>query len=209
MPETDEDLPVKTHDSAVAELCKMLINSVVKDSEGAYGDTPRDRLKYQVKQRSDDSMMGALGAFSTYLAARAAERQATAMESLAKTANRWQLTENLDTSAQAIVDQREPKRDYLASTYSFDTDTLALLWSIRGMLMDASVKSLSRPDRFDPYRRLTTEEIAWSLRISPEELWSRLPRNPREEIDFSLLEEFDIYHYGGTSVNPDDWMFGG
>jgi hypothetical protein len=209
MADADDDLPVKSHDGAVAEWCKMLINSIVKESEDAHGDTPRERLKNQIKHRSDERMVGAITALSTYVAARAAERQAMAMESLAKTANKWQMAETVDTNAQAMVDQREPRRDYLATTYSLPTETLALLWSIRGMLMDASVKSLSRPDRFDPYRRLTTEEIAWSLRTSPDELWSALPRIPSNEIDFPLLEEFDIIHYGGTPEQPDDWMYGG
>lgn len=204
-----DDLPTRSHDSAIMELCKMLINSVVIDSESSHGDSPREKLKNHVKQRSDDSMMGALSALSAYLNVRAAERQATALESLARTASRLQLSESDDTNAQAIVDAREPKRDYLATTYSLPSTTLSLLWAMRGMLMDASVKSLSRPDRFDPYRRLTTAEIAWSLRVTEDDLWAELPRTPEGGIDFDLLEAFDVMHYDGTATHPDGWMYGG
>ena len=108
--------------------------------------------------------------------------------------------------------QRESKRDYLATTYSLPMPVLTLLWAMRGMLMDASIKALSRPDRFDPYRRVTTEEIAWSLRLSVDDFYLLLPRTSQSggiDFDFSLLEEFDILHYGGTDIAPDDWMYGG
>lgn len=204
--ETD-DLPVPTHDDAISSLVKSLINSVVKDSESAYGDTPREKLKNQIKQRSDDSMMNGITALSTYLLAQASNRQAAALESLSRTATRLQFHES--DNAQAIVDSRESKRDYLATTYSLPPAELSLLWAMRGMLIDASIKSLSRPDRFDPYRRLTTEEISWSLRITPVLLYSGLPRNDEGDIDFALLEDFDIVYYDGTPEEPDGWMYNG
>lgn len=209
MAETDEDLPVKTHDGAVFDLCKSLINSIVKESESAHGETERVRLMNQITHRTNPEMVGAIEAFSTYLLAKATDRQATAMDQLAKVANRTAMAEMVDTNAQAMVDQRESKRDYLATTYSLPSDTLALLWSMRGLLMDASIKSLSRPDRFDPYRRLTTEDVAWSLRMSSATLWSRLPRTPDGTIDYGLLEEFDLMRYGGTEQEPDVWLYGG
>lgn len=205
----DDDLPVKTHDGAMLDLAKTLINSIVKDSETAHGATHRERLKNQVKLRSDPAMVSAISALATYGMARAAERQATAMESIAKTAKATAMVETVDSNAQAMVDQREPRRDYLATTYSLPSEYLTLLWSMRGMLMDASIKSLSRPDRFDPYRRLSTEEIAWSLRMSQDDLWSLLPRRPNGTVDYDLLEAFDLMHYGGTPDAPDDWMYGG
>jgi hypothetical protein len=209
MTETTETPTARDHDSAVAELCRMLINSVVKDSESIYGDTARERLVNHVKSRTDERMMQALDAFSAYRSAQAQERQAAAMESIAKTASRIQMTESIDTTAQAIVDEREPKREYLASTYSLPPKTLMLLWSMRGMLVDASIKSLSRPDRFDPYRKVSTEDIAWTLRFAPEGLLKILPRKDDDSIDFDLMEEFGIVHYDGTPEQPDGWMFAG
>jgi hypothetical protein len=49
------------------------------------------------------------------------------------------------------------------------------------------------------------------LRLSEEQLLARLPRTDQEsgEIDFTLLEEFDILHYGGDLDNPDVWLYGG
>lgn len=209
MAETDDDLPVKTHDGAILDMVKMVINSIVKDSENAHGASERERLKNQIKLRSDPAMVGAINALSTYGMARAAERQATAMESIAKTAKGMAMVDTVDTNAQAMVDLRESKRDYLATTYSLSPRLLSLLWAMRGMLMDASVRSLSRPDRFDPYRRLSTDEIAWSLRVATDEFLADLPRTATDEIDYGLLEEFDIMHYGGTPDAPDDWMYGG
>lgn len=209
MVDTDADLPVKTHDGAILDMVKMVINSIVKDSESAHGDTPREKVKNQIKLRSDPATVGAINALSSYAHARAAERQATAMESIAKTVKATAMVETVDTNAQAMVDLREPKRDYLATTYSLPTETLALLWSVRGMLMDASVRSLSKPERFDPYQRLTTDEIAWSLRLTSDEFIARLPRRPNGEIDYGLLEEYDLMHYGGTDDKPDDWLYGG
>lgn len=209
MVDPDGDLPVRTHDGAVLDLVKTLINSIVKDSETAHGDTPRDRLKFQVKERSDPTMVGAITALSTYGMARAAERQAAALETVAKVANRIQMRDTVDETAQAMVDLREPKRDYLATTYSLDPNTLMLLWSIRGMLVDASLRSLSKPERFEPYNQVTTEEIAWSLRVEPRFVIENLPRRSSGNIDYALLEEFDIYHYGGTEHEPDIWLYGG
>lgn len=209
MADRDDDLPVKSHDGMVLDLAKTLINSIVKDSETAHGETPRDRLKFQVKERSDPTMVGAISALSTYGLAKAAERQAAAMEAMVKVANRTVMNETVDATAQAMVDQREPKRDYLATTYSLEPRLLMLLWAIRGMLVDASVRSLSKPDRFDPYRRLTTEEIAWSLRLTADDLIAALPRTSVGEIDYGLLEDFDIMRYGGTEEEPDIWLYGG
>lgn len=206
--ETEEELP-PTHDEAIGALIKSLINGEVAASKDAFGDTPRDRLRNHMKNRANDTVMGSIVGLSAYLQARAAERQATAMEKVARTVSTTATASREDVTAQAIVDEREPRRDYLATTYSLPFKTLALLWAMRGMVMDAAIKSLSRPERFDPYLRVSTEDIAWSLRLAPEGLWSALPRNPRGEIDYRLLEEWDIVHYGGTSEQPDDWMYGG
>jgi hypothetical protein len=78
------------------------------------------------------------------------------------------------------------------------------------MLMDASIKSLSKPGEFHPYRRVTTAELAWGLRMKPEDFLGELPRTPRGGlIDYVILADFDIMHYGGSDSAPDDWMFGG
>jgi hypothetical protein len=209
MTDSDDDIPVKTHDSAVAELCKSLINVFIKSSQDTHGDTPLEKLKNAAKYDGNEPMWSAITALSTYREAKAAERQASAMESLVKTARTLSMSETADTTAQAIVDQREPKRDYLASTYSLPTETLSLLWAMRGLLIDASIRSLSKPDRFDPYRRLSTEEIAWSLRLSPEQLTAEFPRTPDGSIDYALLEDFDLVHYGGSDDAPDDWLYNG
>lgn len=210
MTEPTEETPVRTHDDAVGTWIKSLINGIVKASDdNTHLKTPQERLMFELRQRADDKVMTGITGLSTYLSARAAERQATALESLAKSAGKMAMAETVDTTAQAIVDDREPKRDYLASTYSLPTADLSLLWALRGMLVDASIKSLSKPDRFDPYRRLTTEEIAWSLRLTADQLWAALPRKANDEIDFDLLEDFAIMHYGGTPENPDDWTYGG
>lgn len=209
-PDTHEQ-PNKNHDDAVAELSKSLINVFIKSSQDAHGDTPLDKLKNAAKYDGNEPMWAGITALSAHRSAKAAERQAAALEDISKTVRRIQISEDSSVPAQAIIDQREPRRDYLATTYSLPTATLSLLWAMRGMLVDASIKSLSRPDRFDPYRRLTTEEIAWSLRMSPAEFYAALPykHDLRPAIDFDLLEAFDIYHYGGTSDAPDDWMYGG
>jgi hypothetical protein len=197
------------HDDAVAELCKLLINSVIKESADTYGDSPRERLTNHVKQRSDDSMMGALSAFSTYLLAKATDRQASATEAMVKTVARLEPPATVDTTAQAMVELREPKRDYLATTYSLPPRLLTLLWAVRGMLVDASLRSLSKPEQFNPYEKVTTAEIAWSLRMAPEDFLADLPRTADSQIDYGLLEDFDIVHYDGTVDAPDGWMYGG
>lgn len=209
MTEPDDISPSRTHDAAVAELCKSLINVFIKSSQDTHGDTPLDKLKNAAKYDGNEPMWSAIEALSTYRGAKAAERQASALESIGKAMSSLQRSESSDTAAQAIVDLREPKRDYLASTYSLPMPTLSLLWAIRGMLMDASVKSLSRPDRFDPYRRLTTDEIAWTIRVASEDLYAMLPRTPSGDIDYDLLEAFDIVYYDGTPEAPDGWMFNG
>lgn len=210
---TVDPMVKQSHDGAILDLCKTLINSIVSDSETVHGDTPRERLKNQVKHRSDPNMVGAIAALSTYGLARATERQATATEMVAKAMGRLQPNGadngTVDETAAAMVEMREPKRDYLASTYSLPTDLLLLLWSVRGMVMDASVRSLSKPERFEPYRVLKTDEIAWSLRVEPRSLVERLPRMADGSIDYDLLEDFGIMRYGGTPDEPDDWMYGG
>lgn len=213
MVEPTVDPTVKpTHDGAILDLCKTLINSIVSDSETVHGDTPRERLKNQVKHRSDPNMVGAIAALSTYGLARATERQATATEMVAKAMGRLRSNggdDTVDETAAAMVELREPKRDYLATTYSLPTDLLLLLWSVRGMVMDASVRSLSKPERFEPYRVLKTDEIAWSLRMEPRSFIERLPRMADGSIDYDLLEDFGLMHYGGSPEAPDDWLYGG
>ena len=128
---------------------------------------------------------------------------------MAKTVGKIQESETANTDAQAIIDGREPQREHLASTYSLSTLTLSLLWAVRGILMDASIKSLSRPDRFDPFRRVTTAEIAWTLRSTEAVFLLNLPHKIEGGIDYDLLRDFGIMRYGGTEDEPDDWMFGG
>lgn len=200
--------PSRTYDGSIGDLIKALINVLIEESQETYGDTPKDKIRNHLQFDKVVPALNSIGALSAYVSARAQERQATAMESLARTASMVQAADSAEVSGQAIIDQRESKRDYLATTFSLPTEALTLLWAMRGMLVDASIKSLSRPDRFDPYRRLTTEEIAWSLRMTSEQLWAALPRHA-DGIDFSLLEDFDILHYNADDVRPDDWMYGG
>jgi hypothetical protein len=204
-----ETPPQKTYDGSIGDMVKSLINSIIKDSQDTYGDTPLEKVRNQLKFNTGGDTLAGITALSAYMSARSSERQATALEALAKTASKLQVADSLDTNAQAIVDQRESKRDYLATTYSLPFKTLAVLWAMRGMLMDASIKSLSRPERFDPYRRLSTEEIAWSLRLAPEGLWESLPKTADGALDYEILEDFDIMHYGGADDAPDDWLYGG
>lgn len=203
--------PAKTYDGSISDMIKMLINDLVDEANShGYGDTAREKIRSHLKHGAGENTMHGITALSAYVQARAAERQAIAMESLAKTASKLQVAESLDSGAQAIVDQREPRRDYLASTYSLPTETLSLLWSIRGMLVDASIRALSKPDRFDPYRKVTTEEIAWTLRVTDSWIWEHLPRTPDDDIDYALLEDFDIVHYReNDDGSPDDWLYGG
>jgi hypothetical protein len=110
---------------------------------------------------------------------------------------------------QAITEGRESKLEYLTLTYSLPPSLLTLLWAMRGILMDASIKSLSVPDRLDPYRRVTTEEMSLALRMTPDAFFAALPQDGAGSIDFDLLEDFDILHYSGTDEAPDDWLYGG
>lgn len=198
-----------TYDVAISDMVRALISDLVDEAQQlGHGETPREKIRSHLKFNAGENLLHGITALSGYIQARASERQAAALESLAKTAGKLQVAESLELGGQAIVDQRESKRDYLATTYSLPTETLSLLWAMRGMLMDASVKSLSRPDRFDAYRRVRTEEIAWSLRLTPGVFVSMLPRT-ESGIDYALLEEFDVMRYGGTDDLPDDWMYGG
>lgn len=199
----------KTYEGSIIELAKSLISDLLKESQDKPGATSLDKILNHIKFGGADATMISISALSTYAHAKAAERQADAIESLAKTASKLQIADQVDTVGQAIVDDRESKRDYLAKTYSLPTATLSLLWALRGMLVDASIRSLSKPDRFDPYRRLSTEEMAWTLRVTPEQFWAILPRNSDDTIDYSLLEAFDVLHYGGTDEFPDEWLYGG
>ncbi len=209
-PAIDPEAPAKTHTDAILELAKTLLNSIVKDSEKVdHVSTPMEKLKVQVKDRSDPAMVGAISALSAYGQARASERMATAMETIAKTVKATATDAAVDTNATAMIDLREPKREYLATTYRLDSHTLSLLWAIRGMLIDAALKSLSVPSRFDPYLVTTTEQLAYSLKLDPEDLLELLPKNTKGEIDYRLLEEFEIMRYGGTDEAPDDFMYGG
>lgn len=207
MVEPTEQAP--SYDATILSMVKLLINDLVTESQKTTGDTERERLRNHLKFQAGEGTLHGITALSAYMSARAAERQAAATESLAKAVGKIQTAETVNTDAQAIIDGREPRRDYLASTYSLPPETLSLLWAMRGMLMDASIKSLSRPDRFDPFRKLKTEEIAWSLRMTSADLLAKLPLCSLGGIDYGVLEAFGIMHYGGTGQDPDDWMYGG
>lgn len=209
MPDTTDTR--KDLDTSFSELCKTLLNAFVKKSQDMHGDTALTKLQNAVKYEGNEAMWDGITAISTYLSARSQERQAQALESIASTVASQQRADAASTDAQAIIDQRESKRDYLATTYSLPTPMLMFLWAIRGMLVDASLKSLSRPNSFEPYQRLTTAELAWSLRLTSDQFIEALPRRGDDDhsIDYRLLEEFDIMHYGGTDDEPEDWMFGG
>lgn len=206
---SDPTEQVKTYDGSISDMVKSLINSVIKDSQETHGETPLEKIRNELKYNTGGDTLAGITALSSYITARAQERQAVAMESLAKTASKLQMADSLESDGQSIIDQRESKRDYLATTYSLPTHVLSLLWAVRGMLLDASLKSLSKPTQFEPYRRVTTEEIAWTLRMTPEQFLSALPLTSAEYIDYDLLEDFDIYHYSDTDSGPDDWMYGG
>src|SRR5687768_9744131 len=113
-----EETQTRTHDDAISELSKALINVFIKSSQDAHGDTPLDKLKNAAKYDGNEPMWSAVSALSAHRAAKAAERQASALESLSKTVSAQQHFEDSDAAAQAIVDQREPKREYLSTTYS-------------------------------------------------------------------------------------------
>jgi hypothetical protein len=200
--------PQKTYEGSIIDLAKSLISDLLKESQDKQGATSLERIHNHVKFGGADATMASITALSAYAHAKAAERQADAIEALAKTASRFQIAEQMDTAGQAIVEDRDSKREYLAATYSLPTETLSLLWALRGLLVDASIRALSKPDRFDPYRRLSTEEIAWSLRLSVDDFYARLPRTSGG-IDYGLLHEFDIMNYGGTEERPEDWIWGG
>ena len=202
--------PAKTYEVSIGDMVRMLINDLVDEANThGYGDAAREKIRSHLKHGAGENTMHGITALSSYMTARAQERQATDMESIAKTASKLQVAGSLASGGQAIVEQRESRREYLSTTYSLPTETLSFLWSIRGLLVDASIKSLSVPSRLEPYQRLITEDIAWALRVTPEDVWSMLPRTPQGSVDFSLLEEFGIYHYGGTEEKPDEWMWGG
>lgn len=204
--------PEPTHDSAIAELCKTLINAFVKDAnqkDDTHGKTALAKLQNAIRYDGNEAMWDGITALSAYTSARAAERQASALETIARTAVAQERAQAATSDAQALVDDREPKRDYLASTYSLSTEQLSLLWAMRGIVMDAAVASLSRPQTFEPYAQVSSEEMAWTLRLSQQEFNSRLPRTDSGKIDYRLLEEFGAYHYGGDESTPDQWMFGG
>lgn len=206
----------KVPDQAIDEITKALIGTFIKNVEEVpYGDSPLDKIRSYLITSKSEKLLEGVADLSAYLQAQSLHRQAKALESIAASLNKAQLSTETDNRAQAIVNERESKLEYLSITYSFDPDTLALLWAIRGILMDASIKSLSRPDRFDPYRRVSTETLAHALRLTPERFISSLPRKtdgPRTNgfhIDYDLLEDFDIMHYGGTTEFPDEWIYGG
>lgn len=203
------DTSQATHDAAISGLCKTLINGFIKDSKEKHGDTDLDRLKNAIRYDGNEAMWDGITALSSYLSARAATRQAEALESIARTVASQARSQAANTDAQALVDDRQPQRDHLATTYSLPSKQLSLLWAMRGMLMDAAVASLSRPNAFEVYERISTEDLAWSLRITPADLLNDLPRTSDDAIDFRLMEAFGIFHYGGTDTAPDDWMYGG
>jgi hypothetical protein len=113
-----ETAPQKTYDGSIGDMVKSLINSIIKDSQDTYGDTPLEKVRNQLKFNTGGDTLAGITALSAYMSARSSERQAAALEALAKTASKLQVADSLDTNAQAIVDQRESKRDYLATTYS-------------------------------------------------------------------------------------------
>lgn len=208
MTEPSPNTPEPTHDSAIAELCKSLINLFIRESAKAHGDTPMDKMKSAARYDGNEAMWSGITALSAYQQARAAERQAVALETIARNAADQQRTTSANTDAQALIDQRKPLRDHLATTYSLPTKQLSLLWAMRGMLMDAAIKSLSRPASFEPYERVSTEEVAWSLRMTVADFYATLPHQD-DGIDFRLLEEFGIFSYSSDPARPDDWMYGG
>jgi len=200
----------KTYDDSIGDLAKALINALIADAHENRNETSDlDKIRGHLMAAPLGQTLEGVTALSAYMAARATERQAIAMESVAKAVGKIQAAETANTDAQAIIDSREPVRENLASTYSLPSGVLLLLWSMRGILMDASIKSLSRPDRFDPFRKVTTAEIAWSLRMTSDELIVSLPDTADGGIDFDLLQAFGIMHYGGDDGWPDDWMYGG
>lgn len=200
----------KTHEQAISTLTSGLVNALILESEDkGFGDTPSQRIRSLFKDNTSSDTLAGITALSSYMAAKAAERQAAALESVAKVAGELQSAGSSEATGQAMIDLREPKRESLADTYSLPTTTLTLLWALRGILVDAAIRSLSKPDRFDPYRTVTTEEIAWTLRVDSPTFYQMLPVTSTGDVDFALLEAFDILHYGGNDGYPDNWMYGG
>jgi hypothetical protein len=197
-------------DKAIDEITRALIGTFIKEVEELpYGDTPIAKIRNYLIQSKSEKLLEGVGDLSRYLAAHAAERQAKALEQIAAHVAAQQVAAETRTRTQAITQGRESKLEYLTLTYSLPTQLLTLLWAMRGVLMDASIKSLSVPDRLDPYRRVTTQEMSLAVRMSPEEFLAALPKDGTGSIDFDLLEDFDILHYGGTDERPDDWIYGG
>jgi hypothetical protein len=197
-------------DKAIDEITRALIGTFIKDvEEFPYGEKPIEKIRNYIIQSKSEKLLEGVADLSGYLAAHAAERQAQALEQIAAHVTAQQAAAAASTRTQAITEERESKLEYLTLTYSLSTPLLTLLWAMRGILMDASIKSLSVPDRLDPYRRVSTEEMSLALRMSPEELIEALPRDADGAIDFDLMEDFDVLHYGGTDAAPDVWMYGG
>lgn len=206
---TDSGIPAVA-DKAIDEITRALIGTFIREvEEHSYGDAPIDKIRSYLITSKSEKLLEGVGDLSKYLAAHAAERQAKALEQIAAHVSAQQIAAETSTRTQAITEGRESKLEYLTLTYSLPSRLLMLLWAMRGILMDASIKSLSVPDRLDPYRRVTTEELSLALRMSPDEFLAILPKDASGSTDFDLLEEFDILHYGGTDEFPDDWMYGG
>lgn len=200
----------KVPDQAIDEIARALIGTFIKNvEEHPYGDAPIEKIRNYLIQSKSEKLLEGVADLSAYIQARASERQAKSLEQIAAHVTAQETGNKTDARTQAITEERDSKREYLTITYSFPPEKMAMLWAMRGILMDASVRSLSVPDRLDPYRRVSTEDMALALRLSPEEFLERLPRKGNEAIDFELLEEFDILHYAGTDASPDDWIYGG
>jgi hypothetical protein len=208
-PVTNSGIPVVT-DKAIDEITRALIGTFIKDvEEHPYGEKPIDKIRNYIMQSKSEKLLEGVADLTGYLTAQAAERQAKALEQIAAHVSAQQVAAETSTRTQAITQDRESKLEYLTLTYSLSTPLLSLLWAMRGILMDASIKSLSVPDRLDPYRRVSTEEMALALRMSSEDFLAALPRDESGIIDFDLLEAFDVLHYNHDSERPDDWIYGG
>lgn len=200
----------KVSDQAIDEITRALIGTFIRNvEEQPYGDTPIEKIRNSLIQSRSEKLLEGVSDLSEYLHARASERQAKALEQIASFVSSQDTAQKTDARTQAITEERESRREYLTITYSLFPETMALLWAMRGILMDASIRNLSVPDRLDPYRRVSTSDMALSLKLTQEKFVDSLPRNPEGEIDFELLEDFDILHYGGTDELPDEWIYGG
>jgi hypothetical protein len=197
-------------DKAIDEITRALIGTFIKEVENTpYGDSPIEKIRNFLIQSKSEKLLEGVADLSSYIAAHAAERQAKALEQIAAHVSAQQAAAQTSTRTQAITESRESKLEYLTLTYSLSTPLLSLLWAMRGILMDASIKSLSVPDRLDPYRQVTTEEMALALRMTPGAFQAALPRDGDGAIDYDILEDFDLLHYDGTDDAPDGWMYGG